>query len=55
MVLSISIPAFREEGDLQTYKCFIPLLISIPAFREEGDPLCCFSGRHPGYFNPRLP
>ena len=54
--VGISIPAFREEGDLnipQLYFC-IPG-ISIPAFREEGD----IKTRQRKYmernFNPRLP
>ncbi len=37
MVLSISIPAFREEGDLGGPGQFDLITISIPAFREEGD------------------
>ena len=33
----ISIPAFREEGDLHTTHGVFQAVISIPAFREEGD------------------
>ena len=37
MVIDISIPAFREEGDLWQRECGSRIAISIPAFREEGD------------------
>ena len=53
--MSISIPAFREEGDKGEIGDWLVLAISIPAFREEGDPS---SGRRPiwqSYFNPHLP
>ena len=33
----ISIPAFREEGNLVFHYCRQTETISIPAFREEGD------------------
>ena len=37
--MGISIPAFREEGDLIFFKYGVCAdIISIPAFREEGDP-----------------
>ena len=36
--MMISIPAFREEGDISTWsRRKLPIWISIPAFREEGD------------------
>ena len=35
--LTISIPAFREEGDIQGRRVKSAIAISIPAFREEGD------------------
>ena len=36
--VSISIPAFREEGDISTKVYALQFArISIPAFREEGD------------------
>ena len=53
--VGISIPAFREEGDLDNKEKFKIFQISIPAFREEGD------GDGRGFsmpltdFNPRLP
>ena len=34
---TISIPAFREEGDIQGRRVKSAIAISIPAFREEGD------------------
>ena len=34
---SISIPAFREEGDSYSLGHWEQIQISIPAFREEGD------------------
>ena len=37
LLLKISIPAFREEGDLTLANQFHRVEISIPAFREEGD------------------
>mgnify|MGYP007031287545 CR=1 FL=1 len=33
----ISIPAFREEGDVKLSYSISAMGISIPAFREEGD------------------
>ena len=35
--ISISIPAFREEGDAPPAPPASGAFISIPAFREEGD------------------
>ena len=38
LILGISIPAFREEGDaLIVFTNCLTFRISIPAFREEGD------------------
>ncbi len=51
----ISIPAFREEGDLDSFNIYHLKNISIPAFREEGDIKAIppvMAGRD---FNPRLP
>ena len=52
---TISIPAFREEGDHVQPIHFIPIKISIPAFREEGDLLPPAAEVFFLYFNPRLP
>ena len=44
-IRTISIPAFREEGDPGVPPSYSGVSISIPAFREEGDeiqiPLYC--------------
>ena len=37
----ISIPAFREEGDIEVGDKVTNEVISIPAFREEGDVVFC--------------
>ena len=53
---TISIPAFREEGDWPGWRsCQMMSPISIPAFREEGDRLrvCWYVSAID--FNPRLP
>jgi len=53
---SVSIHAFREEGDLHgSIACLMPQSVSIHAFREEGD---SYRRRNSGIrsrFNPRLP
>ena len=51
----ISIPAFREEGDLSTVFPGSYIEISIPAFREEGDTHARHPVRDCDDFNPRLP
>ena len=38
---AISIPAFREEGDVMVILTPLAKSISIPAFREEGDYALC--------------
>ena len=46
ILIPISIPAFREEGDrIQWSEEIGEIYISIPAFREEGDP--AFLERNP--------
>ena len=55
MVLSISIPAFREEGDQANKPMPNNIPISIPAFREEGDREHTAVEKERTYFNPRLP
>ena len=51
----ISIPAFREEGDVPHFKSSLYHFISIPAFREEGDDWLIPYEDENIDFNPRLP
>ena len=53
--MTISIPAFREEGDLTDALEELDIEISIPAFREEGDVDTIQEYRADWDFNPRLP